>query len=80
MNQSIEDDPIYTERGLARYLGLSVPTIQRLRSDGTGPCFVQLSERRIGYRRSAVDAWLNARTKQCISPAAIPQFPAGRAL
>ena len=33
-----------------------------MRSNGTGPLYVQLSPRRIGYRRSDVEAWLTART------------------
>jgi hypothetical protein len=33
-----------------------------MRSNGTGPRYVQLSPRRIGYRRSDVEAWLTART------------------
>ena len=55
-------DILLTERDLAVYLGLSLPTLQRMRADGTGPQFVQLSQRRIAYRRSDVDAWLTART------------------
>jgi hypothetical protein len=33
-----------------------------MRSNGTGPRYVQLSPRRIGYRKSDVEAWLTART------------------
>ncbi len=53
---------LLTERDLALYIGLSLPTLQRMRAAGTGPQFVQLSLRRIAYRRSDVDAWLAART------------------
>lgn len=55
-------DPILTEREYRAWLGISAPTAQRQRSDGSGPPFVQLSERRIGYRRSAVERWLQMRT------------------
>jgi predicted DNA-binding transcriptional regulator AlpA len=55
-------DPILNEKQLAAWLGISVPNVQRHRADGTGPPFVQLSERRIGYRKSAVERWLEART------------------
>lgn len=55
-------DPILSEEELARWLDTSRPTLQRQRSDGSGPPFVQLSERRIGYRKSAVENWLLART------------------
>ena len=49
-------DPILSEEELAKWLDTSRPTLQRQRSDGSGPPFVQLSERRIGYRKSAVEA------------------------
>ena len=55
-------DPILTEKQLAAWLSVSLPSLQRHRSDGSGPAFVQLSERRIGYRKSAVERWLAART------------------
>jgi predicted DNA-binding transcriptional regulator AlpA len=55
-------DPILTEKELASWLATSCPTLQRLRSNGDGPPFIQLSTRRIGYRRSAVDRWLADRT------------------
>lgn len=55
-------DPILNEEELAEWLDISRPTLQRQRSDGGGPPFVQLSARRIGYRKSAVEQWLEART------------------
>jgi predicted DNA-binding transcriptional regulator AlpA len=55
-------DPILCEEELATWLNTSRPTLQRQRSDGSGPPFVQLSERRIGYRKSAVERWLADRT------------------
>jgi predicted DNA-binding transcriptional regulator AlpA len=55
-------DPILNEEELAQWLDISRPTLQRQRSDGGGPPFVQLSARRIGYRKSAVEQWLEART------------------
>src|SRR5437762_8230493 len=55
-------DPILSEEELAIWLDTSRPTLQRQRSDGSGPPFVQLSERRIGYRKSAVERWLDSRT------------------
>jgi predicted DNA-binding transcriptional regulator AlpA len=50
--------PLLTEKDLSSWLGISLPSLQRMRSRGTGPRFVRLSERRIAYRRSDVDAWL----------------------
>jgi predicted DNA-binding transcriptional regulator AlpA len=55
-------DPLLTERELSAWVGVSVPNLQRMRSNGTGPRYVQLSPRRIGYRKSDVEAWLTART------------------
>jgi predicted DNA-binding transcriptional regulator AlpA len=53
--------PLLTEKALSSWLGISLPSLQRMRSRGTGPLFVRLSERRIAYRRSDVEAWLAAR-------------------
>lgn len=55
-------DPLLNEKQLAAWLGISLPNLQRLRSHGGGPSFVQLSERRIAYRKSVVERWLDART------------------
>jgi predicted DNA-binding transcriptional regulator AlpA len=55
-------DPLLTEKQLSTWLGVSLPSLQRMRSNGTGPKFIQLSERRIGYRKSEVETWLSART------------------
>lgn len=40
---------------------LSTKHFRRLRSRGEGPRFVQLAERRVGYRRGDIDAWIEAR-------------------
>lgn len=55
-------DPLLNEKQLAAWLGISLPSLQRMRSSGCGPRFIQLSQRRIGYRKSAVERWLEART------------------
>jgi predicted DNA-binding transcriptional regulator AlpA len=62
--------PLLTEKDLSSWLGISLPSLQRMRSRGTGPRFVRLSERRIAYRRSDVDAWLAARITDRIHEAA----------
>lgn len=77
-------DPILTEREYRAWLGISAPTAQRQRSEGSGPPFVQLSERRIGYRKSAVERWLEARTIARVGsldhagPTSIAQRPASQ--
>jgi predicted DNA-binding transcriptional regulator AlpA len=55
-------DPILSEQEYVAWVNTSRSTAQRQRLDGSGPEFIQLSERRIGYRKSAVEAWLLART------------------
>ena len=55
---------ILSERELSDWLGISQPTLSRLQRDKTGPAFVRLSARRIGYRRNAVEAWLKQQERQ----------------
>ena len=55
-------DQLLNEKQLAAWLGLSLPSLQRMRSNGSGPHFIRLSERRIGYRKSSVERWLETRT------------------
>ena len=55
-------DALLNEKQLSAWLGISLPSLQRHRANGSGPPFVQLSERRIAYRRSAVNEWLKTRT------------------
>ena len=62
MVNNIDLDPILSERELAEWLGELRPTLQRQRADESGPPFIQLSKRRIGYRKSAVERWLETRT------------------
>jgi len=41
----------------------SLRTAARWRMNGSGPPFIKLGPRRIGYRRSAVEAWLSDRER-----------------
>jgi predicted DNA-binding transcriptional regulator AlpA len=59
--------------------GVSIPNLQRMRSNGTGPRYVQLSPRRIGYRRSDVEAWLTSRTTDRIGALASVERTSGPA-
>ncbi len=52
-------EDVLTERQVSDWLGLSQPTLSRHRLHRTGPPFVRLSARRVGYRRGAVEAWLS---------------------
>jgi predicted DNA-binding transcriptional regulator AlpA len=69
-------DPILNEEELAKWLDVSRPTLQRQRSDGGGPPFIQLSARRIGYRKSRVEQWLEARTIERVGEP-VEQTPSG---
>jgi predicted DNA-binding transcriptional regulator AlpA len=60
---------ILSEREVSNWLGVSEPTLFRHRRHGTGPRFIQLSERRIGYRRGAIEDWLKERERQRLSSA-----------
>jgi predicted DNA-binding transcriptional regulator AlpA len=62
-------DPILNEKELAKWLATSCPTLQRHRSNGSGPPFIRLSARRIGYRKSAVEKWIESRTTSPINMA-----------
>jgi excisionase family DNA binding protein len=44
----------------AEYLGVTVNALAKMRWDGSGPPYVKIG-RRVRYRRSDVDAWLDAR-------------------
>jgi predicted DNA-binding transcriptional regulator AlpA len=66
-------DRLLTEKELSAWIGRSVPSLQRDRSNGDGPPFIQIGPRRIAYRRSDVDAWLTARTKQRVMPARVQE-------
>ena len=65
-------ETLFTEKQVSRWLGISIPSLQRMRSNGCGPAFVQLSARRIGYRKSAVETWLSARTISRVGEFAAP--------
>ena len=52
---------VLTQSEVSQWLGISEPTLSRHRRTGTGPAFVRLSARRVGYRRGAVEAWLRER-------------------
>jgi predicted DNA-binding transcriptional regulator AlpA len=54
-------EPLLTEKQLSAWLGVSLPNLQRMRSNGSGPHYVQLGPRRLAYRKSDVEAWLTAR-------------------
>lgn len=54
---------ILTEEEAARDLRISKRTLQRLRLEGGGPRFIQLTEKRVGYRPADLDTWADGRGK-----------------
>ncbi|MFT9446924.1 helix-turn-helix transcriptional regulator [Gluconobacter japonicus] len=60
---SVPDDRrIHSERWAAEFLGLSRRTLQAMRQDGSGPVFVKISERRLGYTLTALQEWIASRS------------------
>jgi len=64
-------DQILTPQQTAEHTGLSMPSLQRMRSEGTGPCFIKLGPRRVGYRISDINAWLETRVATSTSDARV---------
>jgi hypothetical protein len=58
---NLADDPVLSEPETAAYIGVSLITLRRLRWARKVP-YVQLSENRIGYRRSMANEILDSRT------------------
>lgn len=52
---------IVGEREAGLRLNLGYRTLQEMRLRGTGPKFIRLGARRIGYDVRDLDAWVNAR-------------------
>jgi predicted DNA-binding transcriptional regulator AlpA len=57
-------DRVVSLKQAADYTSLSIATLQRLIDRGEGPSVTQLSPRRIGFRESTLNKWLNARVRQ----------------
>jgi len=56
-----EKDPNYTPKAAAAFLGLSISTLERHRSQGTGPTFSKCGPGKrapVRYKKSALLAWL----------------------
>jgi hypothetical protein len=58
---NLADDPLFSESETAKYLGISVFTLRRLRKRREIP-FIQISEGRFAYRRSMANQIADART------------------
>jgi predicted DNA-binding transcriptional regulator AlpA len=45
----------------ADYTGLAAGTLEKKRLDGSGPEFIRLGQRAVGYEVTALDAWIESR-------------------
>ena len=59
---SDDDNRILLEPEAAKYTGNSCRTLQRQRSEGSGPPYVRIGRRRIGYVKRQLDEYLASRT------------------
>ena len=68
MMDGLNDIRVLTETELCRTLGISNKTFERMRYRGDVPPKTQLSDRRIGYRVSDVEEWLDRRRQADDTP------------
>lgn len=57
----LDDLRVLTSAETAKLLAVSPPMMERWRSAGTGPRFIRLSARRIGYRVEDLRTWMTGR-------------------
>ena len=53
------EDPVLRTRDAAKYLGLSPATLANWRSKGIGVEYIKIGTHTVGYRKSALDRFLN---------------------
>lgn len=63
-------DKLATPADVAEYLGTTVPALAQMRYRGTGPAFVKASARKVRYRWTDIQAWLDANTRTITGDAA----------
>ena len=59
---TINDDPILRNAEAAEYLGVSPGWLNASRMTGNGPDFIRVTAQKLGYRKSALDAFIEERT------------------
>jgi len=62
MTVSIQSDSLLSTKEAARFLSVHPNTLVKWRIYGGGPNFVHLSRRKVGYRRSAIELFVQRRT------------------
>ncbi len=63
---------ILGEREAALRLNLGCRTLQEMRLRGTGPKFIRLGVRRVGYDLRDLDAWISSRRAASTSAPMVP--------
>jgi predicted DNA-binding transcriptional regulator AlpA len=58
---------ILRQKDAALYLGLRESTIEKMRVSGSGPRFVKLGSRAIGYALEDLDLWIEERKRSSTS-------------
>jgi predicted DNA-binding transcriptional regulator AlpA len=53
----------------AQYLGLTASTLEKMRLYGTGPHFIRLGIRAVGYSLSDLNSWIESRRHRSTSEA-----------
>ncbi|MDB5380902.1 MAG: hypothetical protein JWO26_534 [Rhodospirillales bacterium] len=56
----LTDRRVLTTPQASELLTISIPALERHRKARTGPRFIQLGKRRVGYRLDDLEAWLEA--------------------
>ena len=60
---NLNDLRVLTVAEASKLLTVSVPVMERWRRAGTGPRFIRLSVRRVGYRLADLRAWMAERAE-----------------
>ena len=60
---SLNELRVLTASEASELLTVSVPVMERWRRAGTGPRFIRLSARRVGYQVSDLRTWVTARAE-----------------
>ncbi|WP_048846870.1 helix-turn-helix transcriptional regulator [Tanticharoenia sakaeratensis] len=69
---------VVSEAEAASMLNMARRTLQGKRLDGSGPPFVQLSDRRIGYAMDALQDWIRSRSVRSTSNATVRRIGEAR--
>jgi excisionase family DNA binding protein len=51
---------LLTKKQAAKYLAISLRTLETMMHDGTGPRFIKLGKKLVRFRQCDLDAWIEA--------------------